>query len=175
MRLLDYVAERLDSVAEPYAVVGSLALAVHGISRSTVGQDVLTTAVRTLQAKFWISAPDGTHIDARAGDELDPLAGIVRFARTGDRDLHLIVGRPGWMDGVLARRTSVPLPGRDLYVVGVSDLILLKLYAGGMQDRWDIAQLLALVPTPAVREDVESRLHALPPECSHLWEQLVSG
>lgn len=172
--LLDHVAALLEGADVAYALVGAGALAVHGVSRSTVDHDLLTTEPRVLTRPFWIALPADVLVDQRRGDGDDPLAGVVRFTQAGQRDVDLMVGRAGWMDGVLQRRTTVPLPGHDLPVVSLSDLILLKLYAGGTQDRWDIAQLLATTSAATVQEDVESRLHLLPSECGSLWQRLAS-
>jgi hypothetical protein len=175
MRLIDLVAETLDREALPWALIGAGALAVHGVSRSTIDHDVLVTAPRVFHLDFWEALPDDVTFDARRGGDDDPLAGVVQLARPGDRVVDIMVGRPGWMDDVIDRRISVAIPGRDLAVVSLSDLILLKLYAGGVQDRWDVDQLLALGPTAAVREDVESRLNLLPAECGTLWHLLSDG
>ena len=172
--LLDHVAALLEGADVAYALVGAGALAVHGVSRSTVDHDLLTTEPRVLTRPFWTALPAGVLVDPRRGDAADPLAGVVRFTLAGQRDVDVVVGRAGWMDGVLQRRTTVPLPGRDLPVVALSDLILLKLYAGGMQDRWDIGQLLATTSASNVREDVESRLNLLPAECGALWQRLAA-
>jgi hypothetical protein len=63
----------------------------------------------------------------------------------------------------------------QLRVVRAADLILLKLYAGGTQDRWDIEQLLALEPAGALVDDVESRAAVLPPDSRELWARLRAG
>lgn len=61
-----------------------------------------------------------------------------------------------------------------LAVHGVSaapaDLVLLKLYAGGPQDAWDIAQLLDAAP--AIEPLVEASLGGLPAECAALWRRI---
>jgi hypothetical protein len=56
--------------------------------------------------------------------------------------------------------------------VTTADLVLLKLFAGGSQDRWDIEQLLALDTGTATREDVERRLSALPARCCEVWARV---
>lgn len=173
MTLLDHVAALLEGADVPYALVGAGALAVHGVSRSTVDHDLLTTQPRVLARPFWSALPVDVRVDPRRGDGADPLAGVIRFTQQDERDVDLVVGRAGWMDGVLQRRITVPLPGHDLPVVSMPDLILLKLYAGGTQDSWDIAQLLQTTAAASVREDVESRLNLLPPECGALWQSLV--
>ena len=64
---------------------------------------------------------------------------------------------------------GVPVP-----VASRPDLILLKLYAGGPQDAWDIEQLLACEERSAVIREVERHLEALPEECRALWARLRS-
>jgi hypothetical protein len=56
-------------------------------------------------------------------------------------------------------------------VVQAADLILLKLYAGGSQDKWDIEQLLAV--RPALVQDVTPRLDVLSGREKRLWAVLV--
>lgn len=56
-----------------------------------------------------------------------------------------------------------------------ADIILLKLYAGGPQDAWDIAQLLADDDRDAVVREVGERIGELPPDCRRLWESLLPG
>jgi len=68
-----------------------------------------------------------------------------------------------------------PPTGVDLPILRAADLILLKLYAGGPQDRWDIAQLLAAGDHGALVEEVELRLPDLPSEASALWKSLRSA
>jgi hypothetical protein len=71
---------------------------------------------------------------------------------------------------VLARASTIgdqPLP-----VVQRSDLILLKLYAGGSQDKWDIEQLLAIDSSPEVVSSLDPRVGALPARSRELWASL---
>jgi hypothetical protein len=59
-----------------------------------------------------------------------------------------------------------------LVVAPAADLILLKLYAGGPQDLWDITQLLAAGDHGALAEEIEVRLPDLPSAAAALWESL---
>lgn len=175
MTLLDDVAETLDGAGIPFALIGAGALAVYGVVRSTFDHDLLTTDPRVLNEAFWRKLRPAGIVDRRRGEDDDPLAGVVRLTAPGERDVDLMVGRAGWLDGAIARHVKVPLAGRDVAVVTAADLLLLKLFAGGTQDRWDIEQLLAVVPDANVREDVESRLSHLPPYAGALWQRLVSA
>ena len=153
-----------------FALIGAAAMAARGVSRSTVDQDLLVTDVRVLQADFWTSV--GAVLDARSGDASDPLAGVVRLTADGERPVDVVVGRGAWMGEILARTPTVAVPGGVLPVVDSADLILLKLYAGGSQDLWDIEQLLAAAqPSAALAEVVAARLAAAPPALRVLWER----
>ena len=59
----------------------------------------------------------------------------------------------------------------DLLVVAASDLVLLKLYAGGPQDAWDIDQLLNV--DPGIAAQVEAGLGSLPADCADLWRSIL--
>ena len=59
----------------------------------------------------------------------------------------------------------------ELPVVAASDLALLKLYAGGPQDAWDIDQLLNL--DPGLAAQVEAGLGSLLPDCADLWRSIL--
>jgi hypothetical protein len=172
--LLTAIAAVLEQAGIPHALVGAAALAVHGVSRSTFDQDLLVTDRRALNPDMWRELP-GVSVDVRKGDSDDPLAGVIRFTASGQRDVDIIVGRHAWQSSMLARARRVSLGERTIPVVGVSDLILLKLYAGGVQDRWDIAQLLAASGSPEVEADVERGLADLPNRCAEMWRHRGSG
>lgn len=65
--------------------------------------------------------------------------------------------------------------GIPFAVVGVAraaDLILLKLFAGGPQDAWDVTQLLAVPDRSALVAEVEAALPALPEDARQLWRRV---
>ena len=171
MTLLEAVSGYLQARAIPHAVIGAAALALHGISRSTFDQDILATNPRVLDDPFWQQFDATANTEVRRGDADDPLVGVVRIRRAAERDVDLVVGRHRWQEEMLARADLVP-HSSGLRVVGAADLVLLKLYAGGSQDRWDIEQLLALDESGAIVEEVESRLSALPRRCATTWATL---
>ena len=173
MTLLDRVIERLDARGIPAALIGAPALAVHGISRSTFDRDLLTSRATVLDPSFWEDFPSDAGVDVRRGETSDPLAGVVRFAYPDDRDVDLVVIAGAWIDAILARAPETPMPARSIRVVQPADLILLKLYAGGAQDRWDIEQLLALDRDGGFRRLVDARVGDVPSRCADLWRQMA--
>jgi hypothetical protein len=168
--LLDRVAGFLSQRDVPHAVIGATALAIHGVSRSTLDHDLLVVAQRVLEPPFWNGLVPSATADIRRGDADDPLAGVVRIVDAGERDVDIVVGRLAWQDDVLRRATR--MGGQSLPVVEAADLILLKLYAAGSQDRWDIEQLLALDTTGSTTRVVDGRIGALPPESRAMWSAL---
>ena len=172
--LADQVCGILDHARVPFALIGAAALAVHGVSRSTVDIDLLVTDRRVLEERFWTQLPERVHIDIRTGDAADPLGGVVRFTSAGQRDVDLVVGKVDWHEDVVTRAEPTLRGGRDIPTARVEDLILLKLYAGGSQDRWDIEQLLARPDRDEVASAVERRLSKLPPAALQIWRTLAT-
>jgi hypothetical protein len=171
--LLDSVVARLADQQIAHALIGAVALAIHGVSRSTLDQDLLVIDRRVLRDDFWPPLGSDVTSDVRVGDANDPLAGVVRLRRAAERDVDVVVGRHEWQRTVLDR--AVRVGDGQLRVVRAADLIVLKLYAGGTQDRWDIEQLLALEPTGTLVDDVESLAVVLPPDSRDLWARLRAG
>ena len=172
MNLLDRVRLLLSEQHVDHALIGAAALAVHGVSRATLDQDLLVVDPRVLTTAFWDALGRDVGVDIRAGDTDDPLAGVVRISLPPDRDVDVVVGRHRWQEAILVRAVCVGM--QQLPVAEPADLILLKLYAGGSQDRWDIEQLLALSP-PGVVEAVDERASVLPAESRALWNALRPG
>ncbi len=80
--------------AVPHALIGAGAMAAHGVIRSTDDLDLLVTDRAVLAAGFWDElARQGFTVEVRAGDDADPLAGVVRVARLPARALDVVVGR----------------------------------------------------------------------------------
>lgn len=175
LRLLRDISAFLAARSVPHALVGAAALAVHGVSRSTFDADLFTTDASVLSNSAWGALLErGVAVDVRVGDYGDPLAGIVRFSHAGQRSVDLVVGRGAWQKDVLARAKPLRLGEVELNVATPADLVLLKLFAGGPQDAWDIEQLLGVVGgREAVAAQVEATLPRLPPEAAALWGRIA--
>ena len=165
--LLEQVCGALDATGVRAALIGAAALAAAGVARSTYDVDLLTTDARSLGEDVWTEVrAGGASVEIRRGDADDPLLGVVRISSAGERPVDLIVGRFGWQQRAIERAESL---GSGPPVVKPSDLILLKLYAGGFQDLWDIEQLLALPQAAAVGAQVEADLQDLPLDARQRW------
>ena len=161
---------RLRAHGTPFALVGAAALALHGVVRSTRDLDVLTLDTRCLDTEYWRPIDAGAiDVAVRRGDAADPLAGVVRLRATDGAAVDVVVGRSLWQRGILERAQPATIDDIVVPVAQAADLALLKLFAGGPQDLWDIGQLLHGDDADAIAADVERRLSALPPQCARLW------
>jgi hypothetical protein len=172
--LLDDVSRELSAHGVRHALIGAGALAVHGVSRSTFDLDLLVTDRAVLASSFWgrLAGQDDI-LDVRVGDDDDPLAGVVRISRRGARSVDVVVGRSAWQQEALARAAPVRLGEVPIPVAEPADLILLKLYAGGPQDAWDVEQLLPLLDRATVVADVGRQLSRLPAHAAALWRRIL--
>jgi hypothetical protein len=115
----------------------------------------------------------GIHVDVRSGDDADPLAGVVRLSAADQRTVDVVVGRHPWQAAVARRAVATRVGSASVPVAVPADLVLLKLYAGGPQDAWDVQQLLAAVPdAPTLSREVERGLASLPADAVELWRRI---
>ena len=173
MTLLAEVVACLEPVPSPHAMIGATAMAALGSSRSTQDLDILTTDRTVLRSSFWTRlGSSGAKVDIRTGDIQDPLVGVVRITREGDRPVDIIVGEAPWQDKVLSDASLRRVADVEVPVVDAVGLILLKIYAGGPQDRWDIEQLLAIASDrQKLIELIDERVADLPPRCRRIWDR----
>ena len=175
MSLLDRVIAVLDGAGARYAVIGASAMAAHGVARSTHDIDLLTLADACLDAELWAPLADaGVAVSVARGDAADPLAGIVRF-EGGKRPVDLVVGRHRWQVRMLERAEPAAVDGSSVPTVQARDLVALKLFAGGAQDAWDVAQLLAGPDREALIAEVSADIGDLPAHCRKSWERILTG
>lgn len=166
----------LDALGAHYALIGAHAMAIRGYPRFTVDVDILTADSRVLQPDVWSGLrADGARVDPRRGDSDDPLAGVVHVLLPDGTDVDLVVAKWRWEADVIERAEPIVLGGQPIRVPRVSDLILLKMAAGGYADLQDAAALLALHgdDVSTVRE-VEAHLADVRPDVRSVWRELLS-
>jgi hypothetical protein len=172
---IEPVTRALDAAAVPWALIGAHAMAARGYPRFTVDVDLLTTDLRVLDAATWAAlVGSGARVDRRRGDEDDPLAGVIRVVLADETNVDVVVGRWEWERQVVARAEPMTVLGVTIAVATTSDLILLKLAAGGHLDLHDAAALLALGNRDRVIADIEARLDGVRPDVRRLWRDLLS-
>lgn len=157
-----------------FALIGAAAMAVHGVSRATRDLDLLVTFTGCLDPATWTTLErEGLLVSIRHGDADDPLVGAVRVTAPGEAPVDLVVGRAGWQAAAIEHATTRTIDGLAVPVVTATDLILLKLYAGGPQDAWDVEQLLASGERPALVASVGAALPLLPEDSRRVWARIV--
>ena len=160
----------------PFAVVGAAALAAHGVSRSTGDLDILTVTGACLDEDFWDGIRSARiRVQVRRGDPDDPLAGVVRLATIDQDPVDVVVGKGAWQARIFDRARETEIDDISLPLATREDLILLKLFAGGPQDLWDVEQLLAGGDRAAVSAEVERALPDLPASCREAWARVRGG
>jgi hypothetical protein len=152
-----------------FAVIGARAMGIRGVLRFSDDTDLLTTNRDVLHASFWSELEDAD-VDVRRGEFDDPLAGVATVT-IGDEAVDVVVGKYKWQAAVVQRAERAALGDETWPVVRAADLILLKLFAGGPQDAWDIEQLLRTDPT--LRSVVEEHLAELPEDARQLWQRFA--
>jgi len=131
------LCEHLQRRDVPFALIGAVALAVHGVARFTADVDLLTADRRVLDSGFW-QGFEGPAPTLRTGDDDDPLAGVVRFALEPQHDL--IVGKS--LGTRLALEDARIVEALPCPVASPLALLVLKSEAGAPQDAHDARAML---------------------------------
>ncbi len=172
---IERIGRVLDAIGAPCALIGAHAMALRGYPRFTIDVDLLTTDDRVLRPEVWSElTAEGARVDPRRGDSDDPLAGVVHILLADGTDVDLVVGRWQWEAGVIARAEPIVVGGQTIRVPRTSDLILLKLAAGGYTDLQDAAALLALQDADATAREVEDHIADVKPDVHAVWQDLLS-
>ncbi|MGD0948004.1 MAG: hypothetical protein ABSA52_11275 [Candidatus Binatia bacterium] len=172
MSLLGEVITHLEKQQVRCGLIGGEALAVHGVARATLDSDLLVANPDVLRDSFWPTFSPRAAVEIRRGDPDDPLAGVVRVHRRTEQT-DIVVGRP-WVRRILHRTIRVRVRGQELPVVDRTDLVLLKLFAGGPQDLLDV-RLLLEVGGKDLGDQVERRLSGVPSEVGRTWRRVRSA
>lgn len=174
MSLLAQVSGVLKAKEIPHVLIGASALTIHGVIRSTLDVDLFAVDRACLDSRFWdVLAMEKVGIEVRKGDPDDPLAGVVRFETGTELPLDLVIGKHLWQRRAIERAQAAIFMGVEIPALRGSDLILLKLFAGGPQDAWDIQQLLAGPERASLIAEVERDLQDLPRHASRLWQRIL--
>lgn len=172
MTLLSDVLRHLERNDVRAVLMGAAAMPVYGVARATHDSDVITVDRKVLSRDFW-TALENADVDVRRGDPFDPLAGVVRLKRPRERQVDVVVGKYIFIRDVIERAEVRVIGGVSLPVARLADLILLKLFAGGPQDAWDIGRLLeSSSSSSSVVAEVESHISELPSDAQELWSRI---
>ena len=168
-RTLEVAAEIAGLIGEEgarCAIIGAVALAIHGYARATQDLDLATELDPSTQLRQLGRELEGRGYltELTMPDAEDPLGGVLTVSGDAFDDVQVV----NFHNPSAARRTpatralddAVALEGVELRVVTIADLVLLKLYAGGIKNVADIVGLMQANP--------EVDLGSLRPRCSDL-------
>lgn len=147
--LLFDVVEILRREKIDYAVIGALALAVHGVVRATMDADALlfTNPGRLVNLEK-IFRQAGFNTELRTPEPGDPISGMLVLSDDFGNHVELLGGLHNMDPEIFTRTLEVPFRGEILRVVGREDLIAMKCFAGGPQDIHDAQLAYEEAPGP---------------------------
>ena len=152
-----------------FALIGAQAMGLRGVMRFSHDTDFCTTDRSVLSDEFWATL-EGASVSVRRGEYDDPLAGLVKIIFPNE-PVDVVVGRYKWQQALVARAETLRFGDTQLPVAQKPDLVLLKLFAGGPQDMWDIYALIESDSTLAAQ--VDPLIHDLPSDAQQLWQKLL--
>jgi hypothetical protein len=174
--MIEPVRRVLVALGAPHALIGAHAMAARGYPRFTVDIDLLTTDPRVLDPATWDElVRHGATVEPRQGDADDPLGGVVHIELADGTPVDVILGRWVWESRLIARAEPMSVMGTEIPVPRTSDLILLKLAAGGYLDLRDAAALVGLGDRAAVLAEVEAHLDDVRPDVRGTWRELLAS
>ncbi len=172
MNVIDAVSRLLGSIGARYALIGGRAVAARGYPRMTLDYDFLTSDPRVLESETWRPLEQaGALVDPRKGEFDDPLAGVVHITFADGFEADVLLAKWKWEAEILERSEPLDLGGAIVPVPITSDLILLKLAAGGPIDLQDVVSLLAMDREQLVSE-VDRKVVAVLPDVTAAWRSL---
>ena len=153
------IAAVFDRLGVVYAMGGALALGAHGVPRMTFDVDINVG----LASDAFLSDELGDTLTRECGLTFDhPIAEVRReasdsgFVRgsVGPIKVDFFFPAAEYLEGVMSRRTELPLLGREVPVVGLNDLVVMKTVFGRTKDFADIESLARYGREPIDRDFV---------------------
>jgi hypothetical protein len=147
IELLADVVAVLNAERIQYAVIGALAVSVHGVVRASQDADaVIHATVPEIGVVGSKLAALGFKAELRRGDIDDPIPALLLVSDTHGNRVDLLAGLRGMDVAVYSRVVEVDIPGTaiPLCIVGLEDLVAMKLFAGGPQDLVDARRCVAV-------------------------------
>jgi hypothetical protein len=139
--LLD-IADLLNDLRIPYAVVGAFAVSFHGIPRATNDADTVIWLKESGKTEKDLSqrlTQEGYRVESRSAEADDPVAGVVAVEDKHDNRVDLLLGIRGMEPNAPARATVLD---SSLRFIGLEDLVAMKVFAGGHRDLEDVNGIL---------------------------------
>ena len=149
LRVLDHNAElrhivqALDNASVTYAVVGGLAVSIYTVPRATEDIDLLLAredlgrAISAISSLGFQAAGQPMKV---AGGRLE-IQRLIKIAGSDILPLDLVIPTDPDLARLLSSRVSMPWEERQIWIVDLSGLRILKRLRGSAQDRADLEAL----------------------------------
>jgi Nucleotidyl transferase AbiEii toxin, Type IV TA system len=183
IELIRHAVKTLDTLAVPYAIVGSWGSGIYGEPRFTRDIDIVLDLNLALVTQFCAAFPNGEFYlsEAAVRDAVRTRLQFNMIHPGSGNKVDFILTRPdSWNSGQLQRRRRIELrlgpEAFDVYVAAPEDVILGKLWyfaeGGGDRHLRDIAGILRVTGDGVNRAEVErwaTKLGYL-----EIWQQIVA-
>ncbi len=141
------VADALVARQIRYAIIGALAVAVHGAVRASMDADAIVAMpipdAPSLRSEFEAL---GLKAHLRVGATEDPIGALLAINDAFGNRVDLVMGLRGMDPGLFARASKVRFSGESLQIVGREDFIAMKVFAARPQDPADARSAIAANP-----------------------------
>lgn len=159
--LLD-VIDALDARRIPYAIIGAFAASFYGAIRASLDADALIALqpgqpdINTLTTALGNAGLKCTY---RVGERHDPIGGVICAEDAFDNRVDLLMKIHGMTDAVFSRTVEAEFMNTRVRLVGLEDLIAMKVFAGSPKDLNDVAGMLSVsserIRLPLLKELVQ--------------------
>ena len=147
--LLD-VADILNELGIPNALVGAFAVSYYGVPRSTDDADSavwLSGTGKSEQDVMRRLLDVGYRAELKRGDIDDPILGAIVVEDAHENRVDLLLGVRGMDPDAVHRCVWASLLDSSVRIIGAEDLIAMKTFAGGLQDLEDVRGILQVSGT----------------------------
>ncbi len=140
--LLD-VADELDDLKIPYAVIGAAAVSVYGLPRASLDADAVIQIAPGKENKLCLVLKKrGLCTEVRKGACDDPISMVIKVKDKYDNRVDLLSGIRSIKHDVYKRAKKVKFRKDALIITAPEDLIVMKALAGSYQDIEDIKGII---------------------------------
>ncbi len=140
--LLD-VADELDDLKIPYAVIGAAAVSVYGLPRASLDADAVIQIKKGKENKLCLVLKKrGLSAEVRKGACDDPISMVIKVKDKYDNRADLLSGIRDIKHDVFSRTKKVKFRKDTLNITAAEDLIVMKALAGSYQDIEDIKGII---------------------------------
>lgn len=131
----------LNKLHVPYALIGGLAVSIHGYPRATIDVDFLIDGQRSLYPKIKeVFEAKGAKVNVSKSSFDDPVGDVLNITFNGTR-VQLIMAKWAWEREAIEHCRVEKINSFSVNVPLLEYILILKEKAGGTKDRLDLEHL----------------------------------